>query len=142
MHPKVGCSDLSIFPSRHVPIRGHSHHAPCHAQSHCSGTGTRPSRADILKATPFFFRLPCHPFTPFMSFLPLSYSTTSLSTTNSACFTETSDSTGYTSDGRRDSAHCAEGNKGAGGGEDEMERFLLGPGWVRNSVLLYPNQIN
>ena len=70
-----------------------------------------------------------------MSFLPLSHSTTSLSTTHSACFTETSDSTGYTSDGRRDSDHCAERKSSVEGGEDEMRKFLLGPGWVRDSAL-------
>ena len=82
-----------------------------------------------------------------MSFLPLSYSTTSLSSTRSGCFTEASDSTGYTSDGRRDSSNSIKGNLSGGGRgderadangqEDEMREFLLGPGWVRVSFLLY-----
>ncbi|KAF9646198.1 hypothetical protein BDM02DRAFT_278900 [Thelephora ganbajun] len=79
-----------------------------------------------------------------MSFLPLSYSTTSLSTTHSACFTDVSDSTGYTSDCRRDPVHCVKGKLNAGGGEgdcvdpdgqkDEMRKFLLGPGWHDHRV--------
>ena len=80
-----------------------------------------------------------------MSFLPLSYSTTSLSSAHSGYFTDASDSTGYTSDDRRDSACGVKGTSSAGGDEDEcvdsdeqekeMEKFLLGPGWVRISIL-------
>ena len=126
---------MRVLPSRHVPIGSLSHHASCHARSHCSGTGTRRSRGSY-KATPFFLRFTRHSSTPSMSFLPLSYSTTSLYTAHSACFTDVSDSTGYTSDDRRDSGYCVEGNSSAGGSEDEMEKFLLGPGWVRNSAPL------
>jgi hypothetical protein len=81
-----------------------------------------------------------------MSFLPLSYSTTSLSTAHSGYFTEASDSTGYTSDGRRDSFHCGKGYPSGREDvdervviyeqEDEMENFLLGPGWVRTLGVL------
>lgn len=81
-----------------------------------------------------------------MSFLPLSGSTTSLSTAHSEYSTEVSDTTGYTSEGRRNSFYYVKGNSSAGGNgnerrvdagedEDEMREFLLGPGWVRTSSL-------
>jgi len=133
--PTPECFPVRIFPFRHVRIRSLSHYAPRHR--HCSGREFNIQQSTgSYKATPFFLRLARYSSTPSMSFLPLSYSTTSLSTTHSACFTETSDSTSYTSDGRRDSVYCAEGISSVGGGEDEMRKFLLGPGWVRNSALL------
>ena len=77
-----------------------------------------------------------------MSLLPLSHSTTSLSTTHSADLTDVSESTGYTSDGRlrdpdpgvkRISNTGGDGHNGVCSDkqEDEMEQFMLGPGWVR-----------
>ena len=70
--PSIGCSTCA------------SQSPSYHAQSHCS----------TIKG--FSFSSPIHPF---ISFLTLSYSSTSLSTTHFACFTDISDSTGYTSNG-------------------------------------------
>lgn len=69
---------------------------------------------------------------------------TSLSTAGSVCFTEASDTTGYTSDSRRDADHrvkgtlsagrCEDEGGGLGGQEDDMAKFLLGPGWYDHRV--------
>ena len=119
--------------------------SPCAAISEPSRSRARGGlvtlRSGCYKATPFFLRLSCHLFPS----MPASYSTTSLSTTHSGCITETSDSTEYTSDDQRDSPRSVKGSscraggqgkrKDAEGQEDEMEEFLLGPGWVRTSPL-------
>ena len=77
-----------------------------------------------------------------MSFQPLPSSTASLSTTDSGHFTETSDSTGPTSEGKGDSSSlkrdssagdCEDEGADTGGKDDEMVKFLSGSGWVRTS---------
>ena len=60
--------------------------------------------------------------TPSMSFLPLSYSMTSLSTAHSVCFTDMLHSAGYTSDAT--GLYCIERNSSAGGSEGEMKSFF------------------
>ena len=52
-------------------------------------------------------------------------------------FTDMSGLMGYTTDGRWDSLCPVRGNSSAGGSEDEMRKFPLGPGWVRTSAPLY-----
>lgn len=116
--PSVGCSNMRFRPFRHVPIRNISHHAP--RQSHFSGAGTQQSR-DSYKAIPFLPHLTHYSSAPSISFLPLSYSTTSSSTAYSACFTYRTQRAILLMVGETLS----------------IGKFLLGPGWVLNSAPLY-----
>ena len=92
-----------------------------------------PTESFISRAEPLF----SPPIHPSVSFLSLSHSMTSLSTTHSACSIDISNSMGYTSDGRWDFVYCVKQDSSAGGSESEVQKVLLGPRFVRNSAPLY-----
>ncbi|KAF9784077.1 hypothetical protein BJ322DRAFT_1068507 [Thelephora terrestris] len=115
---------------------------PPHTRGLCPGHGLSHQGEVIKPHLSFFVSLATHPPLS-VSFSPLSHSTASLSSTRSSSLAGKSDSTGYTSDGRRDSYRAkgesdeeGRGNEHADAGEkeDEMRNFLLGPGWYDTRV--------